>query len=159
MAVQNYEVAIHLFGEWPRGTVLPEFAVRWAGPVAELVERAVVRATAAPVPKAVSDRLAELARGRAAAAAPAPAVPDAVSAELEQLRGALAAATEAAAVQAALAERGEQRGRDLAASLAEYVEANAHLTRACADHQATIDALRAELADLKALDAATAPGA
>jgi septal ring factor EnvC (AmiA/AmiB activator) len=150
MAVQNYEVCVHLFGEWPRGTVLPEFAARWAGDVAELVEREIVKPTKAPVPKAVTDRLAEIAGARAKAAAPAPAVPDTVSAELEQLRAALALANEGTEAQSARADTAAEQVKALTAELADYVATNAHLTKACDEHQAECDRLAAKNAALVA---------
>lgn len=49
MPQENYEVRYAYFGRYPRGSVLPDYVVKAAGDVADLVAREVVAPTAAAV--------------------------------------------------------------------------------------------------------------
>lgn len=177
MPAQNYEVQVYLFGEWPRGTVLPEFAVLWAGgKIDEYVERGVVVPTRKPVPEAVTARLREMAGVRAAAAKASgqaqKAADDVTAAELEALRTRCASLEEAVETAQKLADDIEAKRLGLVAELADYVDKNRHLEVACEEHQKAVDRLAQENAAVKAeaaglakkvaeltadLEAATAP--
>jgi predicted RNase H-like nuclease (RuvC/YqgF family) len=149
MPVQNYRVQVSLFGPWPRGAVLPEFVVRQAGPVEEVIRQGIVSPTGEEVTRAVIDRLAEMKKARAAEAAKPAPVPESVEREVADLRARLKAAAENAEAQTARADRAEKRIEELRGELIDYAEVNNHLKRAADDHQATIERLEKELADAR----------
>ncbi|WP_439627492.1 hypothetical protein [Gemmata sp.] len=181
MAAQNYAVEVFQFGDWPRGTVLPEFVALWAfgagtaadapgrrAQVQELVDRGVLRPTRAEVEPATLARIKDLAGARARAApGGAPQVPDHLLAEIDDLRSRARAETDRAEAEAERAAALEKKLADAAEELVDYVAKNAHLGRACEEHQTALDAAekRAAAAEAKVseltaeLEAATAPPA
>ena len=175
MAAQNYRVEIHQFGEWTRGTVLPEFVCLWAfgeqdadpkEQIGELVGRNIVAPTRDEPTKATLDRVREItgARQKARARAEASAVPESAQVEIETLRSKVREHADAADALTLRAEAAEKRAKSLADELTDYVERNAHLSKVCDEHQEARDHLEKQLAALKAehekvLEAVTAPAA
>ncbi len=144
MVAQNYRVAgVRWFGAYKEGSVLPEWVVARAGPVAEQVARGIVVPTADPVnvdlrvpePKTATD--------------PAPDIAD----ELNRLRtdNERLAADNKGLVDRVAALRANLAARDTA--LGEQTDTIAHLQAAAEAHQAKVAELEQEL------EAATAPAA
>lgn len=145
----NYEVLVSLLGPYPKGSVLPEFAVRRAGSVVDMLGRGVVKATRDPVN-------VDLDPPPAAGAAPA-AAPEAY-AEIDRLRaerdGHKADAEQWEGQAKALSAQAE----DLTAELAKYVAHHGELRRAVAALEADLAAQKDEVVRLtQELDAATTP--
>lgn len=181
MAAQNYAVDVYQFGEWSRGTVIPEYVALWAfgestatdtegrqKQIHELVERSIIKPTRAEVAAPTLARIKEIAGVKAKVkAATAVPVPDHAMAEIDSLRGQIRAQADQIEAEAARANAAEGREKALSAELVDYVEKNAHLSAACEDHQTARDSLEKQLkevttknAELTAeLEAATTPDA
>ena len=141
MAVQNYRVNVSLYGQYPGGSVLPEYVARAAGPIEEQIAQGIIEPTSA----AVNVELVPMTPTAAALAAPALIIEKLKAArkESDSLREDLEVAV-------ARAQQAEDRRDTLEGDLAGYVEANAHLQKACDDHQKKIEELEAELAAIRA---------
>lgn len=152
---QNYKVSRGQFGQYKAGAVLPEYAVKQAGDVAEMVKRRVLEPTSDPV----NVKLA------APKVQTVPTVPAEAIEERNRLNNEVTdLAADNRKLVAALAAA-DQRVEDFRAEVAKYVEENGDLRRQVkrleSEHKALADAydrigeeLRATQSDL---EAATAP--
>lgn len=152
---QNYKVAKGQFGQYPTGSVLPEYTVRQAGDVDEMVKRRVLEPTSDPVNVKLAPPKVRT----------TPTVPPEATDELNRLNNDVTAlAADNRKLVGALAAA-DQRVADFKAEIAKYVEENGDLRRqvkrledelkALGD---TYDRLGEELRATQAdLDAATAP--
>lgn len=138
--MQNYEL-LRQYGAYPKGSVVPEWVVERAGPVAEQVARGIV----SPTDKAVNVEL-RLPEPKTAAD-PAPDLVD----ELNRLRleNHRLATDNKTLVAQADSLRSQVAARDKA--LGQMTADLEHLREACESHQARIAALEADL------EQATAP--
>lgn len=143
---QNLLVNVTTFGAYKAGDVIPAYEAG-GHDLAFLVERGVVTPTDKPT-------TVEVAPKRATPTAPA----EDVYLERDRLfRETARLEQENKELDGQLAEVRRQRD-DVRAEIGKYVEDNAHLTRACEEHQSTIDRLEKELAETKALlEDVTAP--
>lgn len=154
--VQNYRVSKGMFGSYPAGSILPEYAVKQAGDVAKMVKRRLLE----PTTDAVN---VQIAAPRVAAVTAD--VSKEMVAESNDLRSERDRLAEVVRSQSAFIASGDRRLADIKDELAKYIEENAHYKRVVADRDAEIADLKKQYENLglqlvqtqKDLDAATAP--
>lgn len=161
--IENFLVKITGAGRYPAGSVVPRYVIEAAAGnadaetrarvVAEMVERGTIVPTSLPVNVDIAPPIP---RG----VAPVGGISDQAAEELNRLRKDLGAAVSDRDAHASRAAEAVTRRDALAAELAKYVEANGHLTKIVADHEATIARLETKVEELESvLDDATAPTA
>ena len=140
--MKNYKVACLAFGEYPRGTVLPEFRVALAGPVGDLVGRGTVEPTDEPVTAGLTFE-ADLARAH----------PDVPVAGLDEARAELAALRESHGLLTAAHAEGQRQAEALTKQLSLHVTELDRLKALYAQAQADRDGANAKAAELTAANA------
>lgn len=152
---QNYKVTRGEFGQYRAGSVLPEYVVKQAGDVTEMVRRRLLEPTSDPVNVTLATPKVQT----------VPTVPAAALEERNQLSNEVVSLTADNRKLVAALAAADQRVADFKAEIAKYVEENGDLRRQLkrleGEQKALADAYDRIGEELKAtqadLEAATAP--